>query len=71
MLGYYGWREIQQITGNKHRSTIWRWERKGKFPRCRKLNEHSVGWPRDEVDAWAEDPIAWIEKNQPCVSDAI
>jgi prophage regulatory protein len=36
------------------RVTIWRLERKGKFPAHIQLGEASVGWKSDEVLAWLE-----------------
>lgn len=34
------------------RSTIWRLERTGKFPRRRRLGPNSIGWLLSEVDDW-------------------
>jgi prophage regulatory protein len=34
------------------RSTIWRLEAAGRFPRRRRLSERSVGWILSEVEAW-------------------
>lgn len=36
------------------RVTVWRMERKGKFPARIQLGEASVGWRADEVLAWLE-----------------
>lgn len=39
--------------------TIWRKERRGEFPRRRRLGANSVGWLESEVSAWMEDlPLA-------------
>jgi prophage regulatory protein len=35
------------------RSTAWRLERAGKFPRRRKISPKCVGWLRTEVEEWA------------------
>jgi predicted DNA-binding transcriptional regulator AlpA len=35
-------------------TTIWRWEKKGEFPRRIKLGGNSVGWFKSEVDAWLQ-----------------
>lgn len=45
------------------RSSRWRLERVGKFPRRRQLGENSVGWIEAEVDSWlrereAANPLA-------------
>lgn len=48
------WLEVQKRTGGASRVTIWRWERKGLFPKRRKIGPNMVGWPEDEIDAWVE-----------------
>lgn len=34
------------------RSTLWRWQHDGKFPKSRKLGPNSRGWFRSEVEEW-------------------
>jgi len=34
------------------RTTLWRMEREGRFPRCRKIGKHTVAWRESEVQAW-------------------
>ena len=34
------------------RSTIWRWEKQGRFPRRRRLGPGVVGWIESEVLEW-------------------
>lgn len=34
------------------RSTIWRWERAGKFPKRRQISRGRVGWLASEIDAF-------------------
>lgn len=34
------------------RTTLWRWERDGRFPSRRQLGPSRVGWLESEVDAW-------------------
>lgn len=34
------------------RTTLWRLERRGDFPRHRQLSTHAVGWLEEEVTAW-------------------
>jgi len=36
------------------RTTVWRLERAGKFPKRRQLGENSVGWIEAEVDSWVK-----------------
>jgi len=33
---------------------IWRWEKKGLFPKRISLGGRSVGWLESEIDAWLE-----------------
>jgi len=37
-----------------NRSTIWRLEQAGKFPRRIKLSDNAVGWDVDEVEQWLQ-----------------
>ena len=46
-------REVQKITG-RSRSTIWRWEKAGLFPRRARVGPNSVGWIASEVQTWME-----------------
>jgi prophage regulatory protein len=57
-----GLSEIKRLTG-KSTMTIWRWERKGRFPRRIRLGENSVGWLRSEFEAWLAARVA--ERNLP------
>jgi prophage regulatory protein len=34
------------------RSTVWRMEKAGKFPKRRQISPNSVGWLSSEVDQW-------------------
>jgi prophage regulatory protein len=34
------------------RSTIWRLERRGEFPRHRRISANAVAWLEDEVNEW-------------------
>lgn len=43
--------ELMRITGLSM-STIMRMERKGTFPRRRKISSQAMGWLSDEVEAW-------------------
>lgn len=52
--------EVQRITGNKSRVTIWRWCRDGNFPKPHKLSAHSVGWLESEVQAWIDEKTGLV-----------
>jgi prophage regulatory protein len=39
------------------RSTIWRLERKGAFPKHRQLASNAVGWLESEVDLWVRSRV--------------
>jgi predicted DNA-binding transcriptional regulator AlpA len=42
---------VIKLTGFR-RSTLWRLQRRGKFPRSRRIGDVSVGWLDAEVLAW-------------------
>lgn len=46
-------RRVVAITGLS-RSTLWRLERRGDFPKRMKLSVASVGWPEREVLDWVQ-----------------
>ena len=45
--------ETTKIT-NLSRSTLWRMEKKGKFPKRINISSNRVGWYEDEVSSWIE-----------------
>jgi prophage regulatory protein len=45
--------DVMERTG-LGRTTIWRLERAGDFPRRRQITAGSVGWLSDEVDKWMD-----------------
>jgi prophage regulatory protein len=45
--------EVLELT-NLSRSTIWRQETSGKFPRRRQLTDRRVGWLSEEIHEWIE-----------------
>lgn len=50
------WPELRRQLGGDSsptRTTIWRWQRAGKFPKCRRIQGISV-WIQSEIDAWIE-----------------
>jgi prophage regulatory protein len=44
-------REVCNMTGLS-RTTLWRLERDGQFPRRRRLSARCVAWLESEVEAW-------------------
>lgn len=46
--------EVQQVTGIS-RSTIWRLENKGQFPRRVALGPSSIGWLKSDIELWLLD----------------
>lgn len=47
-------KEVQNMTGLS-RTTLWRFEKNGKFPARVGLGASSVGWKLSEVQAWIEE----------------
>lgn len=45
--------EVQQLTG-LNRVTVWRMEKRGEFPKRRKLTVKAVGWSLAEILRWME-----------------
>lgn len=43
--------EVQRLVGLS-RTTIWRLEQKGKFPRRKELGENSVAWLEEDIEKW-------------------
>jgi prophage regulatory protein len=58
--GFYRIDEVLSLT-NVSRTTLWRWEKQGRFPRRVILGPHRVGWRKTEVRLWAEDPQAYAD----------
>ena len=44
-------KDVARITG-KSPTTLWRWERAGKFPQRLRLSSGSVGWLEEDVRSW-------------------
>jgi len=42
---------VRELTGLS-RSTLWRFQQQGTFPKPVKLGENSIGWLASEVEAW-------------------
>ena len=46
-------RECFRLTGLS-RTTRWRLEQKGEFPKRRKLSQNAIGWLDSEIRAWQQ-----------------
>ena len=52
---------VESITGWS-RTTIWRREQAGDFPKRRRIGPHLIAWRSDEIEAWVEGrPVAVAE----------
>ncbi len=47
------WPKIHELTGMS-RTTVWRLETQGKFPRRRRLTGNAVAWIEDEILDWLD-----------------
>jgi len=47
------WPQVQRLVGLS-KSTVWRMEREGNFPRRRQLAVRAVGWDARELEKWVE-----------------
>ena len=43
--------EVHRLTGLS-RTTRWRLERAGKFPRRRRISDNAIAWSAFEINAW-------------------
>jgi prophage regulatory protein len=57
-------RDVRVITGLS-RTTRWRLEREGQFPRKRRLSVGAVGWLESEVLAWIQHGSAAAADRRP------
>ncbi len=48
--------EVHRVTGLS-RTTRWRLEQSGRFPRKRKLSDNAVGWLASEIEAWMAERV--------------
>ena len=62
--GFLNENDVQNIT-KLSRTTRWRMERRGEFPKRRQLSPNRVGWLRSEVVTWVE------ERNAVKTADAL
>jgi prophage regulatory protein len=53
-MRYLRWPEVRQRTGLS-RSTIWRLELEGGFPRRVQLSPGTIGWAEADVEDWLRD----------------
>lgn len=53
MLRYLRQPEVEELVGVSG-TTLWRWEKAGKFPRRRRLGGNVVAWRSDEIAEWCE-----------------
>jgi prophage regulatory protein len=51
-----------------NRSTIWRMERDGKFPKRVPIGESRVGWIEDEIKAWMQARIEARNAGRPAAA---
>ena len=49
---FYSLREVQRLTGNKSRSTIYRWSRNGILPQPKKIGPNSIGWLKSDLEVF-------------------
>ncbi len=49
--------EVRRITGLS-RTTRWRMERRGEFPRRRSISRNAVAWLASEIEVWVADRAA-------------
>ncbi|MBJ7575679.1 AlpA family phage regulatory protein [Luteimonas sp. MC1828] len=50
---------IKRVTGIMSRSTIWRYEQAGKFPKRTRITPRMSVWDAGELREWLADPTGW------------
>lgn len=45
-------KEVMEMTGGQSRMTIWRLEKKGRFPKRINLGGRAVGWRLSDIQKW-------------------
>lgn len=58
-------KEVQRIAGNADRTTIWRWEKAGNFPRSRLIGGRRV-WIASEIQDWLAVVVAQPDRLRGC-----
>lgn len=59
--------EVSSTTGNLSRTTIWRLERAGQFPKRLSISPGRVAWVREEVEAWVNEQAERRVTTKECV----
>jgi len=47
------WEEVQKMVGIS-RTSVWRLEKDGEFPKRRHISKRAVGWSQHEIQKWLE-----------------
>ena len=60
--------ECQQVSGLS-RSTRWRLEKEGLFPKRRQIGKNAIGWLKSEIDQWIstrQPKTTWPAEHRRC-----
>jgi prophage regulatory protein len=49
---FLSWRQVRPLTGNLGRTTVWRLQRKGEFPRSYEVSPGRQAWRESDILAW-------------------
>lgn len=55
-------KRVLEITGLS-RTTIWRLERAGEFPKCLRITDKSVAWLESDIQDWIQSKIYMRKKD--------
>ena len=61
--GFVSHARIRELTGLS-RTTIWRYELAGRFPRRHLLSPRQAVWRAQDIAEYLDDPTAWAERNR-------
>jgi prophage regulatory protein len=54
-MKFLGYADLAERGIKLHKTTIWRLERAGKFPRRIPISDNRIGWLEDDVDYWMKE----------------
>ena len=50
--------EVRRRVGGVSGTTLWRWQREGKFPKHLQIGPNTVGWRESDIEAWIAERAA-------------
>jgi prophage regulatory protein len=61
--GYMRVSEVAKVCGIG-KSTVWAWQRAGRFPRCHHLSPRIAVWHAEDIRLWLKNPSTWMQSKE-------